>query len=97
MLPSPNLQLPRDPCLRPRPEEGVPPQEQGVGEESPLRGLRIQPWRSPSGLLGLPLPIQIVYIPYNIGLFPLLTFITGKLITPLFQKTLQDSLGWLNH
>jgi hypothetical protein len=49
MLPSPNLQLPRDLCLRPRPEKGVPPQEQGAGEELPLRVLRIQPWHSPQG------------------------------------------------
>lgn len=95
--PQPQPSAPSGPLPQAPAGGGVPPQEQGVGEESPLRGLRIQLWRSPSGLLGLPLPIQIVYSPYSIGLFPLLTFITGKLITPLFQKTLQDSLGWLNH
>ena len=91
MLPSSNLQLPRDLCLRPGQEERVPPQEQGAGEESLLRGLLIQPWHFHSGLLGLPLLIWIVCSPYSIGLFPLLISIIGKLITLLFQRTPQDS------
>ena len=54
MLPSSNLQLPRDLCLRPGQEERVPPQEQGAGEELPPEGPADSTVALPLRVIGAP-------------------------------------------